>query len=49
VDPTCSYLVKSDTVLFREAEQAKIRKHVLNDATMVPLVMSTFGKLGTAA
>jgi hypothetical protein len=28
---------------------AKTRKHVLNGATMVPLVMSTFGKLGPAA
>jgi hypothetical protein len=35
--------------LFREAEQAKTRKHVLNGATMVPLLMSTFGKLGPAA
>jgi hypothetical protein len=25
------------------------RKHALNGATMVPLVMSTFGKLGPAA
>jgi hypothetical protein len=50
VDPTCpSYLGKSEAVLFLEAEQAKTRKHVLNGATMVPLVMSTFGKLGTAA
>jgi hypothetical protein len=36
VDPTCSYLGKSESVLFREAEQAKTRKHVLNGATMVP-------------
>jgi hypothetical protein len=49
-DPTCpSYLGKSESVLFREAEQAKTRKHVLNGATMVPLVMSAFGKLGPAA
>jgi hypothetical protein len=50
VDPTCpSYLGKSESVMFREAEQAETRKHVLNGATMVPLVMSTFGKLGPAA
>jgi hypothetical protein len=50
VDSTCpSYLGKSKAVLFREAEQAKSRKHVLKGATMVPLVMSTFGKLGPAA
>jgi hypothetical protein len=49
VDPTCpSYLEKSDSVR-REAEQAKTRKHVLNGAAMVQLVMSTFGKLGPAA
>jgi hypothetical protein len=42
-------LGKSESVLFREAEQAKTRKHVLDGATMVPLVMSTFGKLGPAA
>jgi hypothetical protein len=37
VDPTCSsYLGKSESALFREAEQAKTRKHVLNGATMVP-------------
>jgi hypothetical protein len=42
-------LGKSESVLFREAEQAKTRKHVLNGATMVPLVMSAFGKLGPAA
>jgi hypothetical protein len=50
VDPTCpSYLGKSESVLFRDAEQAKTRKHVLNGATMVPLVMSMLGKLGPAA
>jgi hypothetical protein len=50
VDPTCpAYSGKSESVLFREAEQAKTWKHVLNGATMVTLVMSTFGKLGTAA
>jgi hypothetical protein len=50
VDPTCpSYLGKSETVSFREAEQAKTRKHVLNDATMVSLFMSPLGTLGAAA
>jgi hypothetical protein len=49
VDPTCpSYLGKSESDLFCEAEQANTRKHVLNGSTMVPLVMSTFGKLGPA-
>jgi hypothetical protein len=50
VDPACpSYLGKSESVLFREAEQAKTRKHVLNCAIMVPLVTSTVGKLGPGA
>jgi hypothetical protein len=50
VDPTCpAYSGKSASVLFREAEQAKTRKHVLNGALMVPSVISTFGKLGPAA
>ena len=31
--------------LFRECERAKWDKHVLNGATMVPLVIATFGKL----
>jgi hypothetical protein len=44
-----SYLGKFESVLFREAEQAKTSKHVLNGGTMVPLVLSTFGKLGPAA
>jgi hypothetical protein len=35
--------------LFCEAEEAKTRKHVLNGATMVPLGMSTFRKLGPDA
>jgi hypothetical protein len=49
-NPTCSsYLGKSGSAWFREAEQAKTRKHVLNGATMVPVVLSTFGKLGPAA
>jgi hypothetical protein len=47
VDPTCSsHLGKSESVLFREAEQAKTRKHVLKGATMVPLVVSTLESLG---
>jgi hypothetical protein len=50
VDPTFpSYLGKSESDLFREAEQAKTRKHVLKGTAMVPLVMSSFGKLGPAA
>ena len=32
-----------------EYEVAKRNKHVLNGATMVPLVMTTFGKLGPSA
>jgi hypothetical protein len=50
VDPTCpSCLGQSKSGLFRAAEQAKTRTHVLNGATMVPLVMSPFGKLEPAA
>jgi hypothetical protein len=50
VDPTYpSYLGKSESVLFRSADQAKTRKHVLNGATMVPVVISKFDKLGPAA
>jgi hypothetical protein len=50
VDPTClPYLEKPEPVLCREAEQAKTRKHVLNGATSVPLVKSTFVKHGPAA
>ena len=30
-------------------ERAKREKHVLNGATMIPLVMTTFGKLGPSA
>jgi hypothetical protein len=44
VDPTCpSNLGKSEYVLFREAEQAWTKNHLLNGATTVPFVMSTFG------
>ena len=35
--------------LLRECERAKREKHVLNGATMIPLVMTTFGKLGPSA
>ena len=35
--------------LFSECEGAKRNKHVLNGATMVPLVVSTFGKLVPSA
>jgi hypothetical protein len=50
VNPTCpSHLWKSESDLFREAEQARTRKHVLNCANMVPLVMSTVGKFGPGA
>jgi hypothetical protein len=49
-DPACpSYLGKSESVLFREGEQAKTREHVFNGATMVRLDVSTFGKLQPAA
>jgi hypothetical protein len=49
-DRTCpSYLGKSESVLLREAEQAKTSKHVLNGATMDPSIMSTFGKLDPTA
>ena len=35
--------------LFSECEGAKRNKHVLNGATMVPLVVTTFGKMGPSA
>jgi hypothetical protein len=38
-----SYLGKSDSALFCDAEQAKTRKHVLNGAITISLVMYTFG------
>jgi hypothetical protein len=47
VDPTCPCpLGKSESVLFHEAEQAQTRDCMLSDA-MVPLVLPTFGELGT--
>ena len=33
----------------RECQRAKREKHVLNGATMIPLVTTTFGKLGPSA
>ena len=35
--------------MIRECEGGKRDKHVLNGATIVPLVMTTFGKLGPSA
>ena len=35
--------------MIRECARAKQNKHVVNGATMVPLVMTTFGKLGPHA
>ena len=35
--------------LFSECEGAKRNKHVLNGATIVPLVLTTFGNLGLSA
>jgi hypothetical protein len=37
------YLGKSDSVLLRDAEQAKTRKHVLNGTVKISHVMHTFG------
>ena len=51
-DPTVpSYVEKGwdESRLLREFERAKREKHVLNGATMIPLVMTTFGKLGSSA
>jgi hypothetical protein len=44
-----SYLGKYKSVLFREAEQAKTQKHLLNVATMVPLVICLCGEFGPTA
>ena len=33
----------------RECECAKQEKHVLNGATVIPLVMNTFDKIGPSA
>ena len=46
-DPTApSYVQRGwdESRLWRECERAKREKHVLNGATMIPLVMTTFGK-----
>ena len=51
-DPTApSYVQKGwdESRLLRECERAERQKHVLNGATMIPLVMTTFGKLGPSA
>ena len=51
-DPTApSYVERGwdESRLLRECERAKRVKHVLNGATMIPLVMTTFGKLGPSA
>ena len=48
-DPTApSYVERGwdESRLLRECERAKREKHVLHGATMIPLVMTTFGKLG---
>jgi hypothetical protein len=41
---TCVHLTRK-----RLTRKHLTRKHLLNGATMVPLVMSTFGKLGPPA
>ena len=51
-DPTApSYVERGwdESRLLRECERAKREKHVLNGGTMIPLVMTTFGKLGPSA
>ena len=51
-DPTDpSYVQKGwdESRLLREFGRAKREKHVLNGATMIPLVMNTFGQLGPSA
>ena len=50
VDPTAPSYSRLDEVrMFRKFESAKREKHTFNGATMVPLVMTTFGKLGPSA
>ena len=52
VDPTAPYYVRrgmDEARLFGEGEGAKRNKHVLYGATMVPLVVTTYGKLGPSA
>ena len=52
VDPTAPCYVKrglDEARLFSECEGGNRNKHVLNGATMVPLVVTAFGKLGPSA
>ena len=52
VDPSAPCYVKrglDEARLFSECEGGKRNKHVLNGAAMVPLVVTTFGKLGPSA
>ena len=52
VDPTAPCYVRhglDEARLFSECEGGKRSKHVLNGATMVPLVVLTLGKLGPSA
>ena len=52
VDPTApSYIRRGldEARLISDCVVAKRNKHVLNGATMVPLVMTTFSKLGPSA
>jgi hypothetical protein len=47
VDPTAPSHSSGDEVqLFRKHETLKCEKHVLDGASMLPLVMTSFGKLG---
>ena len=51
-DPNAPSYVETgwdESRLLRECERAQREKHVLNGATMIPLVMTTFGKLGPSA
>ena len=51
-DPTVSSYVQKgwdESRLLRECERAKREKHMLNGATMIILVKTTFGKLGPSA
>ena len=51
-DPSAPCFVQKswdESRLLRECESAKREKHVLTGATMIPLVMTTLGKLGPFA
>ena len=51
-DPTApSYVERGwdESRLLRECERAKREEHVLNEASMIPSVMTTFGKVGPSA